>query len=57
VQRSVIKRFGAMRLAIKISHILEGKLMHNNDWMISIFVGIVLSLAVVALVAARMAGG
>jgi len=31
--------------------------MHNNDWKISIFVGIVLSLAVVALVAARLAGG
>ncbi len=31
--------------------------MHNNDWLISIFVGVVLSIVVVALVAARMATG
>jgi hypothetical protein len=31
--------------------------MQNNDWLISIFVGVVLSIAVVALVAARLVGG
>jgi hypothetical protein len=31
--------------------------MQNNDWLISIFIGVVLSIVVVALVAARLAGG
>ena len=31
--------------------------MENNDWVVSIFVGVVLSLVVVTFVVTRMAGG
>ncbi len=31
--------------------------MKGNDWMVSIFVGVVLSIVVVAFVATRIAGG
>jgi hypothetical protein len=29
----------------------------NNDWLVSIFVGVVLSIIVIAFIATRMAGG
>ena len=46
-----------MTLYRKIPYPLRRMAMKGNDWMVSIFVGVVLSIVVVAFVATRIAGG